>query len=88
MLANKSFVGARIQASVQPRSVSARVSSVVVEAKKTKAAEFRGMTAEQIDAEVEKCRRALLDLRFKQRTRQVSLEPSSALDDCLHGSFE
>eukprot|EP00803_Ostreobium_quekettii_P002295 evm.model.scf_18.28 EVM.evm.TU.scf_18.28 scf_18:179151-179806(-) len=39
-------------------------------AKPTKISEFRGMSAEEIDAEVEKCQRALYDLRVKKYTGQ------------------
>eukprot|EP00803_Ostreobium_quekettii_P006656 evm.model.scf_1440.3 EVM.evm.TU.scf_1440.3 scf_1440:7064-7441(-) len=43
---------------------------VVSMAKPTKIGEFRGMSAEEIDAEVEKCQRALYDLRVKKYTGQ------------------
>jgi large subunit ribosomal protein L29 len=38
--------------------------------KAPKAAEFRSFSVEQIDEEVQKSKRALFDLRLKQRTRQ------------------
>lgn len=43
---------------------------VLAMAKPTKAAEFRGLSAEQIDQEVATAKRALFDLRLKQKTRQ------------------
>jgi ribosomal protein L29 len=39
--------------------------------KPTKASEFRQLNASQIDEEVQKSKRALLDLRIAQRTKQV-----------------
>lgn len=63
---------------------ASRAGVVMVEAKRPKASEYRSMSAEAIDAEVEKCRRALLDLRFKQRTRQAS---GSAIVGRKSGAF-
>ncbi len=40
-------------------------------AKPTKAADFRGLTNEEIDKEVYVCRRKLLDCRIAQKTRKV-----------------
>lgn len=48
--------------------------------KPTKASEFRQLNASQIDEEVQKSKRALLDLRIAQRTKQVG-----ALDPCQAG---
>lgn len=56
------------QTLVAARSVRATVS---VSAKPSKAGDFRSMTIEAIDAEVTNCKRELLTLRIKQRTRQV-----------------
>ncbi len=38
----------------------------------TKASDFKGMSQEQIDEEVQKAKRALFDLRIAQRTKQAS----------------
>lgn len=56
--------------------------SVSVQAKGTKAADFRSMTIEQIDEEVQKCKRELLTLRIKQRTRQVRFSSKMPLKTC------
>ena len=50
-------------------------SSVVCLAKPPRAADFRGLSREQIEEEVTAAKRALFDLRVKQRTRQVSCHP-------------
>lgn len=53
-------------AQARPRAV------VVSMAKPTKAADLRGMSEEEVNAEVYKCKRALFDLRVAQKTRQAS----------------
>ncbi|KAK9841745.1 hypothetical protein WJX81_000253 [Elliptochloris bilobata] len=40
-------------------------------AKPTKASDLRGLSEEELNAEVYKCKRALFDLRVAQRTRQA-----------------
>lgn len=73
MLGVTSFVGQRLVVAQRVSARAQRVSVVTVEAKlkPTKASEFRGLSYEEIDAEVAKAKRVLLDLRIKQRTRQV-----------------
>lgn len=57
---------------------SRRAASVVVAAKPTKAADFRGLSNDEIDAAVAESKRALFDMRIAQRTRQV--RPSFFID--------
>lgn len=60
-----------------PRSAAAlssarRASAVApLAAKPTKAADFRGLTNEDIDKAVAESKRALFDMRIAQKTRQV-----------------
>lgn len=58
-------------ASALAPSSSRRAASVVVAAKPTKAADFRGLSNEEIDTAVAESKRALFDMRIAQRTRQV-----------------
>ena len=46
--------------------------AVIAMAKPSKAADMRGLSEEEINAEVYKCKRALFDLRVAQKTRQAS----------------
>lgn len=46
--------------------------ALVAMAKPSKAADLRGLSEEEISAEVYKCKRALFDLRVAQKTRQAS----------------
>ena len=49
-----------------------RVSAVTpLAAKPTKAADFRGLSNEEIDKAVSESKRALFDMRIAQKTRQV-----------------
>ncbi len=50
-----------------------------VEAKRSKAADFRSLSQGDIKAEVEKAKRELFDLRVKQKTRQVGRRTSLQL---------
>lgn len=59
--------------------------TVCGKAKPTKAADFRGLTNEEIDKEVYECQRKLMDLRFAQKTRKVR---SHFLSVALGGAHE
>ena len=52
--------------------------AVLAMAKPSKAADMRGLSEEEISAEVYKCKRALFDLRVAQKTRQASAHWTSA----------
>ena len=52
--------------------------AVVAMAKPSKAADLRGLSEEEISAEVYKCKRALFDLRVAQKTRQASAHRAPA----------
>lgn len=62
---------ARLAPSPRPGAVARRPRGAPVAAKPTKAADFRGLEADALDAAVAESRRALFDLRIAQRTRQV-----------------
>ena len=47
---------------------------LAVTAKLSKAADFRGLSQEQINEQVQAAKRELFDLRIKQRTKQVHLQ--------------
>ncbi len=63
---------------VAPRPVYRSATPIVAAAEAsekrqaTKASDFKGMSQEQIDEEVQKAKRALFDLRIAQRTKQAS----------------
>lgn len=60
--------------SLQTRQMAAPAQSrtpLTVEAKRSKAADFRGLSQEQIKEQVQAAKRELFDLRVKQRTKQV-----------------
>ena len=67
--------GTRRPLSMQARHVAAPARArtpFCVQAKISKAADFRDLSQEQISEEVQKLKRELFDLRVKQKTRQVS----------------
>jgi Ribosomal L29 protein len=66
-----SFAGQSLRKQMAaPASARCRT-PLAVEAKRSKAADFRGLSQEQIQEQVQEAKRGLFDLRIKQRTKQV-----------------
>eukprot|EP00242_Pyramimonas_sp_CCMP2087_P004982 CAMPEP_0198219018 /NCGR_PEP_ID=MMETSP1445-20131203/72255_1 /TAXON_ID=36898 /ORGANISM="Pyramimonas sp., Strain CCMP2087" /LENGTH=124 /DNA_ID=CAMNT_0043896303 /DNA_START=86 /DNA_END=460 /DNA_ORIENTATION=+ len=70
MTQSASAFAGRVQFAAPVKQTTSRAAMPAVAGKLAKAADFRGLSPEEIDKEVYTCKRALFDLRLKKAIRQ------------------